>query len=116
MTTPFSKSDKELKLTTDLQRRNSILASMVQIMRSKGASEQAIQRTLKGIDEFAKFAIKPDDPLLSGQPQPEHPQPSLTSDEALGQLLSEVAMQEVRWLWEKRSRPRSSHGRSRSQH
>ena len=103
MTTPSSKSDKELKLIGDLQRRNAILANMVHIMRSKGASEQSIQRALKGIDEFAKFAINPD-PSIAGQPQPEHPQPSLTltSEEALGQLLSEVATQEVKWLWEKR--------------
>ena len=96
-------TSKDPTRTNELQRRNAILTNMVHIMRSKGASEQSIQRALKGIDEFAKFAINPD-PSIADQPQPEHPQPSLTltSDEALGQLLSEVAMQQVRWLWEKR--------------
>ncbi|MEO8953472.1 MAG: AAA family ATPase, partial [Ktedonobacteraceae bacterium] len=77
-----------------------ILTNMVQIMRSKGASEQSIQTALKGIDEFAKFAIKPDETPTSGHPA--QPQPTLTSDEAPGLLLSDVEMQEVHWLWEKR--------------
>ena len=100
MTKELDKTLLELKHANELKRRNAILTNMVQIMRSKGASEQSIQTALKGIDEFAKFAIKPDEPPTSDHPT--QPQPTLTSDNALGLLLSDVEMQEVHWLWEKR--------------
>ncbi len=100
MTKELDKTLLELKRAHELERRNAILTNMVQIMRSKGASERSIQIALKGIDEFAKFAIKPDETPISGQPA--QPQPTLTSNDTLGLLLSDVEMQEVHWLWEKR--------------
>ncbi len=100
MTKELDKTILELKRAHELERRNAILTNMVQIMRSKGASERSIQIALKGIDEFAKFAIKPDETPISGQPA--QPQPTLTSNDTLGLLLSDVEMQEVHWLWEKR--------------
>ena len=98
---------KELARANELQRRNTILTNMVNIMRSKGANERAIQKALKGINEFAKFAIKPDlpsSPSAGSETQLTSLQTTFTSDsdEALGQLLSEVATQQVSWLWDKR--------------
>ena len=98
MVNEIDKALLELKRAHELERRNAILANMVQIMRNKGATERSIQIALKCIDEFARFAIKPDNVPDSHQ----QPQPTLASDETLGLLLSDIATQEVRWLWEKR--------------
>ena len=98
----FDKTLKELKRAQELKRRNAVLTNMIHVMRSKGASEQSIQKALQGIDEFAKFAIKPDVPSVSDLSPSERPQPTPTSDEILGQLLSDVHTQAVHWLWEKR--------------
>ena len=83
-------------------RRNSILATMIKIMRANGASDRSIQKALPGLEEFAKFSTKLDISSASGD-NPDKPQPALTpGEEALGFLLSEIKTQEVRWLWENR--------------
>src|ERR1700692_3566588 len=86
---------QDLKRQNEQKRRNSILANMIKIMHTNGASGRSIQRALPGLDEFAKFAIKMDVSSASGA-NPHEPQPAVTpNEEALGFLLSEVKTQEV---------------------
>jgi hypothetical protein len=70
---------------------------MTQLMRENGATEQAIQKAFKGLEEYSKFACNPDRPK-PGDPSP----PSPIKEEALGLLLSQVQTQQVHWLWENR--------------
>lgn len=88
---------KELERANELYRRNALLTNMIQIMRENGATEQSIQKALKGLDAFAKFASKPVPPK-SG-----HPSTSPTNnEETLGLFLSQVQTQQIHWLWEDR--------------
>ncbi len=89
------------KKANRLRRRNSILTNMLRIMRDNGASERSLKKALPGLDEFAKFASIPD--VFPTPSKPQNPQSTLTpSEEKLGVLLSEVKLQEVHWVWEKR--------------
>ena len=72
-----------------LKRRNSMLATMVQIMRDKGAGEQTIQRASTGLDEFVKFASREGNASASQKPNEDAPAPN-PNEEALGVFLSQV--------------------------
>ena len=84
-----------------LERKNSLLATMVKTMREQGASDQTIHKALPGLGEFAKFVDRKMSRPTS--PNPEHPHPDPDPDEeALGVFLSQVETQPVHWLWDKR--------------
>src|SRR5947209_19574834 len=92
---------KQLKKENELERRNAMLARMVQFMHDKGASQQAIRRALTGLDEFVKFASREGSVSASQKPYEDAPAPD-PNEEALGLFLSQVETQEVHWLWHKR--------------
>lgn len=99
--TEIEKAMKSLNRQKEQKRRNTLILSMVKIMREHGASDRAMQRALPGISELAKYAARMTAKSASGSA--ENPQSaSEPVEEALGLLLSEVETQKVHWLWEKR--------------
>src|SRR5256885_9553390 len=77
---------KMLKRKNQLKRRNSILATLVRMMREQGASDQSIAKALPALDEFARVVSK--GAPLTLPTMPENPQQaSAASEEALGLFL-----------------------------
>ena len=90
-----SKKQKEQNL------KNSFLVSIVQTMHDYGASEQTVLKALPGLKEYIKCLVRKHGSQASSKSG--HPQSASTfTEEAMGLFLSEIEVQEVRWLWEKR--------------
>ena len=96
-----SKEMKNLKRENELKRRNSVIASLIQVMRVNGASQQSVQKALPGLAEFAKYAIRTSSRVNADLVEHSLSAPA-PAEEAQGLPLSEVETQEVRWLWEQR--------------
>src|SRR5947209_6362583 len=93
---------KILNREKEQKRKNQIVATFVEVMRSNGASDRSIQKALPGLHEFAKFSISKRGSGNQASDKSENPQSALGSvEEAQGFFLSEVKTQEVHWLWEK---------------
>src|SRR5947209_158945 len=90
-----SKKQKEQNL------KNSFLVSIVQTMHDYGASEQTVLKALPGLKEYIKCLVRKHGSQASSKSGHAQSAPTLT-EEALGLFLSEIEVQEVRWLWEKR--------------
>src|ERR1700730_2208443 len=97
--TEVGREMKSLQRQKEQARMTSIINTMVMIMRDNGASEQTIQKALPGFHEFAKYAIREDYNQLASKLENRQPAPA---GEAPGLFLSDIAAQEVRWLWQKR--------------
>jgi hypothetical protein len=95
--TEMEKAMKSLDRQQELKRRNKLIKDLVQIMRSRGASDRSIQKALPGIVELAKYGPNPASSNTGESQAAFEP-----VEEALGMLLSEVETREVHWLWEKR--------------
>ncbi len=97
--TKMGREMKSFQRQKEQTRMTSIINTMVIVMRDNGASEQTIQKALPGLHEFAKYAIREDNKQLVNKLENSQPAPA---EEALGLFLSDIAAQEVRWLWQKR--------------
>src|SRR5690242_2595407 len=95
-----NKMYKQFKRERQLQRRNTMLARMVQWMRDNGASERSVLKASKGLEEFVRFVSRTDGP--PPKTDPENPLPLPDFEEILGFFLSEIDKQDIHWLWEKR--------------
>ena len=62
---------KDLQREKELERRNSVVATLVEVMRSNGASERSIQKALPGLHELVKSYKKAPGDLVPDKP--EHP-------------------------------------------
>ncbi len=97
--TKVGREMKSLQRQKEQTWMTAIINRMVMVMRDNGASEKSIQKALPGLHEYAKYAIREDSNHLVSKLENWQPTPA---GEAPGLFLSEIAAQEVRWLWEKR--------------
>ena len=60
---------KDLQRQNELKRRNSLVAILVERMRSNGAGERSIQKALPALHELVKFAERAPANLVPDKPE-----------------------------------------------